>query len=343
MLQSAPRYIRKAFALVLISMLLSSAFAQDRSQKSRDDDEAIKLETTLVQVPVTVTNTRGVYVTDLTASDFALYEDGVKQAIEFFKPVEANFSVALLVDSSNSTADQLQQIRDSVAAFIDNMRLGDRALILEFNDSVSTICELTGDRIRLRESLNSIKGGEFTQVYEAVYTAVWEKFEKVEGRKAAILFSDGIDTASYAITEQDTLDAVVEMEDVVVYPIRYGTKRDVMKRLARRYKPDFNEHLDDAARCVPEEERMKLDRAYRKADVYLQQLAESSGGVIEYADSLGDLKGAFQRIANELRQQYLLGYYPSNSRKSRRARRIIVEVPRGGFRVRARPAYTITQ
>jgi len=335
--------ISKVIALTLISILLPSALAQERNQKTRDDEDAIKLETTLVQVPVTVTNTRGAYVTDLSAKDFALYEDGIKQAIEFFKPVEAPFSVALLVDSSNSTADQLEQIRDSVRAFLDNMRAEDRAMIIEFNDSVGTICELTGDKYRLRESLADIKGGEFTQVYEAVYTAVWEKFERVDGRKAVILFSDGIDTASFEIKEEDTLDAVVEMEDVLVYPIRYGTKRDVMKRLARRFKPDFNEHIDDPIRCIPEEERMKLDRAYRQADAYLQRLAESSGGVLEYADSLGDLKGAFQRIANELRQQYLLGYYPSNMRKTRNARRIIVEIPRGGFKVRARPAYTITQ
>jgi Ca-activated chloride channel family protein len=332
--------LNKAFALFLISALVSVTFAQERTQKSKDDEDAIKLEATLVQVPVTVTNTRGAYVTNLSAKDFALYEDGVKQGIEFFKPVEEPFSVALLVDSSNSTADQLQEIRDSVAAFLDNMRANDRAMIIEFNDSVGTICELTNDKTRLRQSLSEIKGGEFTQVYEAVYTAVWEKFENVEGRKAVILFSDGIDTASYEIKEEDTLDAVVEMEDVIIYPIRYGTKPDVLKKLARRYKPNFNEQLDDARSCVPEADRLKLDQAYRKADAYLQQLAESSGGVTEYADRLSDLKGALQRIANELRQQYLLGYYPSNTRRTRQARRINVEIPQGGFRVRARPAYT---
>lgn len=342
-MQRANFSLHKIFALVLITIFISVGFAQEQTQKNKDDDEAIKLEATLVQVPVTVTNTRGTYVTNLSAKDFALYEDGVKQDIEFFKPVEAPFSVALLVDSSNSTADQLQEIRESVAAFLDNMRASDRAMIIEFNDSVSTVCELTSDKARLRASLAEIKGGEFTQVYEAVYTAVWEKFDQVEGRKAVILFSDGIDTASYEIKEEDTLDAVIEMEDVVVYPIRYGTKHDVMKKLARKYKPNFNEQIDDAERCVPEEERLKLDRAYRKADAYLQQLADSSGGVTEYADRLSDLKGALQRIATELRQQYLLGYYPSNTRRTRMARRINVEIPQGGFRVRARPAYTITQ
>lgn len=340
MRQKVSLHSSRTLALVVISILLSSAFAQERNQRG---DEAIKLESTLVQVPVTVTNTRGAYVINLTAKDFALYEDGVRQEIEFFRPVEASFSVALLIDSSNSTADKLQMIRESVSSFLDQMRTDDRAMIVEFNDSVSTICELTSDKHRLRESLAEIKGGEFTQVYEAIYTAVWEKFDKVEGRKAVILFSDGIDTASYEIKEEDTLDAVIETEDVLVYPIRYGTKRDVMKRLARRYRPDFDEQIDDAESCVPEEDRLKLDRAYRKADAYLQQLAESSGGVIEYADSLRDLRGAFQRIANELRQQYLLGYYPTNLRKTRRARRIIVEIPSGGFKVRARPAYTITQ
>jgi VWFA-related protein len=216
-------------------------------------------------------------------------------------------------------------------------------MILEFNDSVRTICDLTRDKHRLFTSLDEIKPGEFTQVYEAVYTAVWEKFENVEGRKAVILFTDGIDTASSEITEGDTLDAIVETEDVIVYPIRYGTRRDVIRRTARRYKPDLDPNAPDPQAYIPEEVLRELDHTYRKADSYLQQLADLSGGVVGYADSLSDLNRAFQEIAAELRQQYLLGYYPTNANKAHANRRIKVEVRRRGYSVRARPAYSITQ
>jgi Ca-activated chloride channel family protein len=89
--------------------------------------------------------------------------------------------------------------------------------------------------------------------------------------------------------------------------------------------------------------RREMDRTYRKADEYLNQLAEMSGGVVERADTLQDLKGAFARIAEELRRQYLLGYYPTNREKDARDRRISVEVVRPGIKVRARPAYRAAQ
>ncbi len=347
---STPQRFR-GLTLVLLALLIVSASAQSQlpaqDPKPRDDDPPLKLEATLVQVPVTVTNRRGVYVTDLTAKDFVVYEDGVRQNIEFFKTFEEPFSVALLVDSSGSTATQLEQIRDAVNAFLDTLRERDRALLIEFNDSVRTLCELTNDKEVLRRAVAEIKSGEFTQVYEAVYTAVWEKFDGVDGRKAAIVFSDGIDTASSEIKEEDTLDAIVEMEDVLIYPIRYSTRRDVLRKSAIKQAQARNASLTQAM-ANPEsflttDDLHHLDRLYRRADSYLNQLAELSGGVVEYAESLDDLKGAFERIANELRQQYLLAYYPLNDDKKRVKRRINVEVPRGGFRVRARPAYTISQ
>ncbi|HEY7545983.1 MAG TPA: VWA domain-containing protein [Blastocatellia bacterium] len=330
-------------SLALVGFMFVTTAAQQNPQRNRDDDPPIKLESTLVQVPVTVKNMRGAYAIDLHQKDFALYEDGVRQEIEFFKTVNEPFSVALMIDSSGSTADKLEQIRGAARAFINLLRDADRAMIVEFNDSVRTVCELTGDKARLLASLEDIKAGEYTQVYDAVYTVVWEKFEKVEGRKAAIVFTDGIDNASTEISEDDTLDAVVEMEDVIIYPIRYNTRHDTMLKVAKKYKPDIAANALDAETYLPEDVRRDFDHAYRKADSYLQQLAELSGGVVEYADRLSDLRGALERIATELRQQYLLGYYPTNTNKNQTSRRIKVSVLHDGYRVRARPAYTLSK
>jgi hypothetical protein len=122
--------------------------------------------------------------------------------------------------------------------------------------------------------------------------------------------------------------------------VRYGTKEDVIRRLARK-QIEADPDAADPRSGLAEDVLLKLDMAYRKADAYLQELADSSGGVLEYADSLADLKPALQRIAKELRQQYLLAYYPSNRDKSRATRRINVDVLRPGAKVRARPAYTL--
>ena len=191
--------------------------------------------------------------------------------------------------------------------------------------------------------VRSIRPGEFTQVYEAVYTAVWERLRDIPGRKAVILFSDGIDTASSEISLEDTLDAVIECEDIIVYPIRYATREDVERKLEARGRASLNSNASGEVTMKVEQSRRELDRAYRGADEYLQQLANMSGGIVERADKLGDLKSALGRIAEELRHQYLIGYYPTNKRKDDKARKIGVRVTRQNVIVRARPAYRLVQ
>ncbi|MEK6301080.1 MAG: VWA domain-containing protein [Acidobacteriota bacterium] len=333
-----------AACLVVISLSFPSPGQKERGQTPANrDDEPIKLGTTLVQVPATVSEPGGRYVTDLSKDDFSIFEDGVKQRIEFFGTVEQPFSVALLLDSSGSTAAQVEQIKSAALAFVDRMRSRDRAMVISFNDSVQVQCELTGDSETLRRAVASITPGEFTQVFEAVYTAVWEKLQDVEGRKAVIVFTDGIDNASSEISEEDTLDAVIESEDIIVYPIRYSTRLDVERKMEARIRSSLAAKGNDAVLEEVARSRREVDRTYRKADEYLDQLARMSGGVVERADTMQDLSGAFTRIAEELRRQYLLGYYPTTRAKDARDRKITVEVLRPGMKVRARPAYRATQ
>jgi len=321
-------------------MLVSISFArQERVRKIPQDDEPLKLRTTLVQVPVTVSLPGGRYISDLKQQDFTVFEDGVKQNIELFGSVEEPFSVALLLDSSGSTGAALDQIKAAAMAFIGNLRSHDRVMIVSFNDSVEVLSELTNDPAKLTAAIQSIKSGEYTQVFEAVYTAVWERLRDLPGRKAVIVFTDGIDTASSEITQEDTLDAVIECEDIIVYPIRYATREDVERKLENRLRNQAGGTESPVAREKLEQSRRELDRSYRSADEYLQQLADSSGGLVERADRLGDLKAALGRIAEELRHQYLLAYYPTNREKDDRTRKISVRVGRPGAIVRARPAY----
>lgn len=339
------RFTVRVLAIILAGSVLLIVTAGAQQEKERkpasQDEEPLKLHTTLVQVPVVVSERGGRYVSDLTRDEFAIFEDGIKQNIELFGSVEEPFSVALLLDSSGSTEASLEQIKSAAMAFIGNLRPHDRVMVVSFNDSVEVLSELTNDSVRLASAVRSIKPGEFTQVYEAVYTAVWERLHDVAGRKAVIVFTDGIDTASSEISEEDTLDAVIESEDIIVYPIRYATREDVERRMEARMEARFRAHSSgpESISGKIEQSKRELDRAYRTADEYLQQLAEMSGGIVERADRLGDLKAALGRIAEELRHQYLLGYYPSNRQKDERARKITVRVTRPNVIVRARPAY----
>lgn len=317
---------------------------QERGQKSASqDEEPVKLNTTLVQVPVVVSERGGRYVSDLNRDEFAIFEDGIKQNLELFGSVEEPFSAALLLDSSGSTEAALEQIKSAALAFIGNLRPQDRVMVVSFNDSVEILSDLTSDTAKLSAAVRSIKAGEFTQVYEAVYTAVWERMHDIPGRKAVIVFTDGIDTASSEISEEDTLDAVIESEDIIVYPIRYATRQDVEQRMQNRIRVSTGSGGTGDANDKFEQSKRELDRVYRSADEYLQQLADMSGGLLERADRLGDLKAALGKIAEELRHQYLLGYYPTNRQKDDRARKISVRVTRPGLLVRARPAYRLTQ
>jgi Ca-activated chloride channel family protein len=323
--------------LALMSMQAFEVGARGQVEKQKEDPP-VKLKATLVQVPVIVKGGGGMYVTDLRPEEFVIYEDGIKQRLEFFGSVDEPFSVVLALDSSGSTSDQLGEIKAAANAFIENLRPHDRVMVLSFNDSVEVHCNLTNNRAELRDAIGAIRVGEYTQVYEAIYTAVWEKLDGVEGRKAVIVFTDGIDTASSEITKDDTLDAVVESEDVIVYPIRYSTRADVERRLvSRRINVTGGGEL--LASNVSVDKLRELDRLYRSADEYLHELAERSGGKVERADTIRDLRSAFAKIADELRHQYLLGYYTSDDQKQDSVRRIKVEVLRPGAKVRARPGF----
>jgi Ca-activated chloride channel homolog len=317
-------------AVVLLFCVANFAEAQTKQSASSQDQETIRLSSTLVQVPVIVSDKGGRYIRDLKTKDFKLFEDGVEQEISFFGSIEEPFRVAILLDSSGSTVEQLEMIKRAAEAFIDSLRPHDEVMVISFNDSVQVHCEMTGDRNLLKRAVRAIRPGEYTQVYEAVYTAVWEKLNKIKGRKAVIIFTDGIDTASSEIEEEDTLDAVIESEDIIIYPIRYNTKQDVEKRLSSSGKYTVEQIKEKMA---------ELEKAYNEADQYLQRLAELSGGVLERADSLGDLGNSFAHIADELRQQYLIGYYPSKLIESDNDRKIKVRVTKGDYKVRARPSY----
>src|ERR1044071_9300656 len=180
---AAMKGLRKSstFRVLLLSSVLAltvlpiGAHQQQNKRPLPQDDEPIKLNTTLVQVPVVVSERGGRYLTDMKKEEFSIYENGVRQEVSFFGTVEEPFNVALLIDSSGSTIEQLEYIKAAASAFVENLRPQDKVMVVEFNDSVSIASELTGDRERLRRAIADIKPGQYTQVYEAVYTAVREK------------------------------------------------------------------------------------------------------------------------------------------------------------------------
>jgi Ca-activated chloride channel family protein len=311
--------------LVLASLMFALVAAPAaRAQEPDVLDEVVELDTTLVEVPVVVSEPGGRYVTDLTAGDFAVFENGEPMKVDFFAATEQPFNVALMLDTSGSTRDRLERIKEAAAAFIDQLRPHDRVALVAFEEEVRVLTPLTSDRARLRRALGGLQTGQFTQVYEAMQSVAEDLLGGVEGRKAAIVFTDGVDTASYTSLES-SLEAVARHQ-ILVYPVRFNTRPDVEARLETRGE-------------VSEETRTSLTHAYRIADSYLRDLATRSGGTVRYADRIEDLPRAFAEIAAELRHQYLVGYYPPRRDLLDSERRITVTVSRPGLVVRSRQSY----
>lgn len=221
-----PSFKRLLSVLLVLSVTLPLSLAQDPPQ----DVETIKIDTNLVTVPVIATDANGVYVADLKQEEFVLTEDGVPHEIALFGKVTLPFHVVLMLDTSSSTQDKLRQIQQAALAFVQQLQPSDRVKVISFDDKVRDLNEFTSDRKTLETAIYSTKSGEGTKVYDAIELAL-NTVRRIQGRKAIVMFSDGMDWHSDKATFNSTVRYLDE-EGVIVYPIRYDT-RATTERLAR--------------------------------------------------------------------------------------------------------------
>lgn len=214
---------RRTLSLSLILILsLSLSLAQDI--------ETIKIDTNLVTVPVIATDANGVYVGDLRQDEFVISEDGVPHKIAFFGKVSMPFHVVLLIDTSSSTQDKLRLIQQAAVTFVEQLQPADRVKVVSFDDTVRDLNDFTNNRETLRAAIYGTRPGSGTKVYDAIELAL-NTIRRIQGRKAIVLFSDGMDWHSDNATFASTVRWLDE-EGVIVYPIRYDT-RATTERLAR--------------------------------------------------------------------------------------------------------------
>jgi VWFA-related protein len=325
----------------------------DNTPVTVDDTGTIKMDTALVTIPASVIDRDGKFVPSLKKRDFRLYEDGVEQDIESLTSVEAAFHVALVLDTSNSTLFKLNDIQEAAFAFIKQLRPDDQVMVVSFDSKVRFHCEFTNDYDALRQAINETRTGGSTKLYEAVDKVV-DRLEQIEGRKAIVLFTDGKDTASRRANFQNTIDKVEE-SGALVYPIKYDTEDDNQGGPSPSaspwpwptpHPPNRRRWPFDnlAAHMFPQWPGRSPSGGTgsaeaRKAARYLQELADRSGGRLYEADTIYNLSQAFSNIAEELRHQYSLSYYPSNVKRDGGYRRVKVRVEKSGMIVRARDGY----
>ncbi len=316
--------------------------------------DVIRVNTTLVTLPVSVMDRDGRYIPNLGKEDFRLWEDGVEQNVAFFSSVDKPFSVVLMLDTSGSTRFRLEDIQDAAITFVNQLRQDDRVMVVSFDDQIRVLTEFTNDRYRLRDAIRRTRPGDGTKLYDAVDLVMNERLNRVSGRKAIVLFTDGVDTtsrkASYASNVRDA-----EELDALIYPVQYDTYRDVGS--GGSSWPGSNtgrwpsSRTDILIQILGGINRGGGSRGgggggvgtsrhdYEVANRYLHELAERTGARNYQADSTQNLSSAFANVAEELRRQYSLGYYPKTPAQAGQRRQIRVRVNQPNLAVRTRDSY----
>lgn len=315
---------------------------------SADDDEIIKVNTQLVSVPVRVMDRKGRFIGGLAKENFKVFENGKEQEIALFSNENEPFTVALMLDMSYSTKFKIGEIQSAALAFIDQLRPQDKVMVVSFDVDVHVLCEATSDREQIYRAIKSTKIDDGTSLYEAVDLVINNRLRAIEGRKAIILFTDGVDTSSRQANDLGNLYDAMEL-DSLIYTIRYDTYADVQgmlkSPLPRQPKisiPDPNENPIKKVIGMMEtpSEQGTTPEEYKKASEYLDQLAIRTGGRRYEATSLGNLAEAYSKIASELREFYSVAYYPSEDRVAGKQSSVKIKVDKEGLVVSSRETFT---
>ena len=332
------------------------------------DGDVVRVDTQLVSVPAVVTTVAGRPVAGLKTENFKLFENGQLQRIADFATTEAPFEIALLLDTSGSTRNDIQLIREAARSFIDALREGDHVAIVGFGNrrqgpSVDVLAPLTDDRELLRIAIDNLGSTSGTPFYDGLERIADEVFaaparEEVMGRRALVALTDGVDSTGRA--EFETARAKLMRTGVATYFIQVNTEEFVenallrpcgdgvvlstkqLRRHRRMFQPRMRmEDITDFCE-MGSFERMQVSRdLYNLARREMNELAKASGGRNFLAATLGDAREAFRRVAGEIGTQYSLGYYPTNKARDGKFRTIKVEVQgvQDKAQVRAREGY----
>lgn len=314
----------------------------DESQASNgSEDEVLKIETNLVTVPVSVFDRQGMFVSDLIQKDFAIFENGVEQEVAYFGTSEQPFTVVILLDVSPSTEYKIEQIQQAAIAFVDMLKPQDKVIVIQFDQRVSQLCDATTDREKIRKAINRTGFGGGTSLYNAVDYTLSKALKKITGRKAVILFTDGVDTTSFGNGYESTVrDA--EESDALIYPIYFNTylsMRGIGTGGVMSTPPTIGFPRSGGGGVFGGRTGMSREE-YMRGKAYLTELAAATGGKVYSAES-NQLMSAFEGIAEELRYQYSVGYYPKVEGQSGEVRQIRVRVYRPKLVIRSRDSYVV--
>lgn len=286
-----------------------------------NDNELIRIDTELVTLSATVTDKNGRYRADLKQSDFSVYEDGVKQELAYFTTGDRiPMSLGIVFDTSGSMEDKIEGVQDAVEHFVKSIAPADEIFLIEFNDDAEMVQDFTSDKTKILRSVANLEPRGSTALYDAILLGLQKMTSGKHRKRALLLLTDGNDTASSATLNEIT--SLARKSEVIVYGmgIGHGKQGDTHRGI---FVGQIKDTVD-----------MRT----------LRSLADATGGNAYYLENAHEdgrdrIDEAAEEIAAELKQQYTLGYYPSNQKRDGAFRQIVVEVKDKSLRVRTKRGY----
>jgi VWFA-related protein len=314
--------------LLVLSLLPALAWSQSEQQPGppipEEEAPPIIIEVDLVNVVFSVKDGRNRHVADLGPEDFTVYEDGVPQEIKYFNS-ETNMPlrIGLLIDTSNSVRPRFQFEQEAAVDFLHTvLRPGtDQAFVLSFDVSPVVVQDLTDDPLDLADSIRRLRAGGGTALYDALYLACKMRLAEGSGndfRKMIILLSDGNDV--YSVVSREEALEMCQRHDITVFTVSTSAPPIKYTEKAR--------HLQNPC-----------DVMGKEGDKVLKHFAKETGGTPYCPFNTIDVGRSFERIANELRNQYTIAYTPTNRTRDGSFRWISIETRRKNLNIHHRPGY----
>lgn len=303
--------MKRTWLLLACVMLPLEAGAQGASPTFRSGVDVVALN-------VVVTDAEQKFVTGLTADDFAVYEDGVQQEVSFFAATAIPLDLAILLDTSASMTDKMDTVQQAAIGFAQTLRPGDRLIVVDIKDATKILHPLDADPASSTEAILSTTARGGTALYNGLYMTLKElvKQRRTNGevrRQAIAVLSDGQDTAS--LMGFDDVMAAAKDAGISIYTI---TLRSAYRMRA------FAEG----------------NRRFSESEFSMKLLAQETGARAFFPTSIDELSGVYGSIAEELSNQYALGYSSKNPKHDGAFRRVIVRVAgKPGAHIRTRSGY----
>lgn len=261
----------------------------------------IKLDVTLVPLPVSVVDKDGNALEGLTEKNFKVFEDKVEQQISVFKHEDAPVSIGLVVDSSGSMKSKKEKVHSAALSFVKESNPDDETFIVAFDSDAWLQQDFTGSLGDLVDALDNLDSRLETALYDAVYLSVDHVKKGKLDKKALLVISDGEDNSS-KWGYNKLLEHVRQSKDITVYAVGIFDENDTRSGGLFGKSPQ------------------------KKAKDALKEIAELTGGQAFFPKSIDEVAEICQRIARDLRNQYTIGYYPKNTKPDGTWRAITVNL-----------------